>query len=137
MMMDWCCCCRKKRNNKVDDDTDASKPLIKTADGYDGDSDDSMDDEQLKVPPLEKQRTIGGIIVNVSESSFSDMDGLPKLVHLGKTDSVGSVDISDLLEEQERSLSTEGVISELEKPKVSKTISWSANNKLSEKDAAN
>jgi hypothetical protein len=120
--MKWCCCCRKK-TNKSDDDTDTSEPLIKTADGY-GDSDDSMDDEQLKAPRLEKQRTLGEI-VDVSERSVSDLDGLPELaLNPDIGNSVGSVNIADLLKEQERTLSTDGVISELEKPKVSKKVSW-------------
>jgi hypothetical protein len=116
-MMEWCCCCRKKSNNKVDDDTDASEPLIKTADGY-GDSGESMDGDEIKAPRLEKQRTIGEI-VDVSERTVSDMDGVPpELPNLGRNDTFGSVDIADLLEEQEQSLNTEGVVSKLEKPKV-------------------
>jgi hypothetical protein len=85
-MMAWCCCCcRKKSHNKADDDTDASEPLIKTADGY-GDSDESMDGDQLTSPRMEKQRTIGEII-DVSERSDLDMDGAPpELANLGKRD---------------------------------------------------
>jgi hypothetical protein len=131
-MMEWCCCCRKKSNNKVDDDTDASEPLIKTADGY-GDSDDSVDGDQPARPPMEKQRTIGEI-VDVSERTVSDMDGVPELTKLGRNDTIGSVDIADLLEEQEQSLNTEGVVSKLEKPKVRNTIPL---DKVPEENTAN
>jgi hypothetical protein len=124
-MMEWCCCCRKKSNNKADDDTDASEPLIKTAEGY-GDSDESMDGDEIKAPRLEKQRTIGDM-VDVSERSISYLHGIPELAHNPEKDalnSAGSFRIEELLKEQEHTLNTEGVVSELEKPEVTKKVSW-------------
>jgi hypothetical protein len=121
--MAWCCCCRKKSSNKADDDTDASEPLIKTADGY-GDSDDSVRGDQPTPPRMEKRRTIGEII-DVSERSDLDMDGVPpELANLGKRGSIGSVDITRFLEEQEQSLDTEGGVAKLRKPKAQKRVSW-------------
>jgi hypothetical protein len=125
LMMAWCCCCRKKSKNKADDDTDASEPLIKTADGY-GDSDESMDSDEIKAPRLEKQRTIGDM-VDVSERSISDLHGIPELAQNPEKailNAVGSFHITELLEEQEHTLNMEGVVSKLEKPEVTKKVSW-------------